>query len=90
MFIYTDDLLLISTNVSGLQTLIKCANHFITKQRLTELKCDNEMNYLGAILSTKYHTHQQQRMKGSHKAYYALQGNGMCANGLRPEVVSYL
>ncbi len=26
----------------------------------------------------------------SRKAFYALQGSGMCANGVRPEVVSHL
>ena len=56
----------------------------------TELKCDNEMKYLGAILSKKYHTHQQERLKASRKAFYGLQGSGMCANGVRPEVVSHL
>ncbi len=55
----------------------------------TELKCDNEMKYPVAILLKKYHT-QQERLKASHKAFYALQGSGMCANGVRPEVVSYL
>ncbi len=34
VFIYADDLLLISTTVSGLQTLIKCDNHYITEHRL--------------------------------------------------------
>ncbi len=56
----------------------------------TELKCDNEMKYLGAMLSTKFHTHQQERLKSSHKAFYGLQGSGMCANGVRPEVVPHL
>ncbi len=100
--------------MSGLQTLIKCANHYIIEHRLafnasktscvvfgkcyfeqpkwflngTELKCDNEMKYLGAILLKKY-THQQERLKASHKAFYGSQGSGMCANGVRPEVVSH-
>ncbi len=65
--------------MSDLQTLIRCANHYITEHGLafnasktscvifgkcyfeqpkwflngTELKCDNEMKYLGAILSKK-------------------------------------
>ncbi len=38
----------------------------------------------------KYHTHQQERLKASHKASYGLQGSGMCANGVRPEVASHL
>ncbi len=101
VFIYADDLLLISTTVSGLQTFIKCANHYITEHgpafnasktscvifgkcyfeqpkwflNETELKCDNEMKYLGAILSKKYHTYQQERLKASRKAFYGLQGN---------------
>ncbi len=37
------------------------------------------MKYLGAILSKKYHAHQQERLKASCKA-----------NGVRPEVVSLL
>ncbi len=48
------------------------------------------MKYLGAILLKKYHTHQQERLKASRKAFYGLQGSGMCANGVRPEVVSHL
>ncbi len=56
----------------------------------TELKCDNEMKYLGAILSKKYHPHQQERLKTSHKAFNGLQSGGMCANGVRPAVVSHL
>ncbi len=48
------------------------------------------MKYFGAILSKKYHTHQQERLKASHKAFYGLQGSGMCANRVRPEVVSHL
>ncbi len=30
------------------------------------------------------------RFKASRKAFYRLQGSGMCANGLRPEVMSHL
>ncbi len=48
------------------------------------------MKYLGTILSKIYYTHQQETLKASHKAFYALQGSGMCANGVRPEVVSHL
>ncbi len=102
--------------MSGLKTLITCANHYITEHGLkfnasktsyvifgkcyfeqlkwvlngTELKCDNEMKYLGVILSKKYHTDQQKRLKTSRKAFYGLQGSGMCVNGVRPEVVSHL
>ncbi len=102
--------------MSGLQTLFKCANHYITENGLafnasktsgvifgkcyfeqpkwflngTELKCDNKMKYFGAILSKIYHTHQQERLKASHKAFYGLQVSSKCANGVRPEVVSHL
>ncbi len=37
------------------------------------------MKYLGAILSKKYHTHQQERLKASRKAFYGLQGGGLVA-----------
>ncbi len=37
------------------------------------------MKYLGAILSKKYHTHQQERLKASRKAFYGLQGSGLVA-----------
>ncbi len=56
----------------------------------TELKCDNDMKYLGTILSKKYHTHQQEILKASRKAFYAIQGSTICANVVRPEVVSHL
>ncbi len=102
--------------MSGLQTLIKCANHYINEHGLAfnasktscvifgkccfeqpkwflngmELKWDNEMKYLGAILSKTYHTNQQERLKTSHNACYGLQGSGMCTDGVKPEVVSHL
>ncbi len=40
VFIYADDLLLISTTVSGLQTLIKCSNHYpMTRLGTTRILC---------------------------------------------------
>ncbi len=48
------------------------------------------MKCIGAILSTKYHTPQQERLKASRKAFYGLQSSGMCTSGVRPEVVSHL
>ena len=53
-----------------------------------ELKIDDELEYLGAILSKNNHSHQQKRVKSCRKGFYALQSSGLCNNGLRPEVVS--
>jgi hypothetical protein len=116
VFIYADDLLLVSTTVSGLQTMIECANLYVIEHGLCfnasktscvtfgkchferptwslngiELPVDDELNYLGAILSKKYHAHHQKRCKASRQAFYALQGSGMCNNGVKPNVVSHL
>lgn len=84
--------------MSGLQTLIKCTDHYKTEHKMafnatkticvtfgkcyfeqpkwflngTEVKCDNEMNYLGTVISKKYHTNQQHRLKASHNVFCVL------------------
>ncbi len=56
----------------------------------TESKFDDKIKYLGAIFSKKHHIHQQERLNAPGKAFYLLQGSGICADGLRAEVASHL
>ncbi len=117
VFVYADDLLLVSLTVTGLQTLIQRANKYITDHGLsfnasktscvtfgkchlepspvwklneTQLAQDNELDYLGAVLSNDNHTHQQKRLKSCRQGFFGLQGAGMCSNGVKPEVAAHL
>ncbi len=116
VFIYGDDLLIVSTTVTGLQNLIDYANYYITEHGLQfntskttcvtlgkshlenpkwhlngiELPVSGELNYLGAIIANKFHSHQQKQLKAARKAFHALQGSGMCDNGVKPDVVAHL
>ncbi len=109
VFIYADDLLIVSTTVTGLQNLIDYANCYITEHGLQfntskmtfvnfgkshlenprwylngiELPLSGELNYLGAIIATKIHSHQQKQLKAARNAFYALHGSGMCDNGVK-------
>ncbi len=41
------------------------------------------------IIANKFHSHQQKQLKAARKALYALQGSGMCDNGVKPDVVAH-
>ncbi len=55
-----------------------------------ELPVSGQLNNLLAIIAIKYHSHQQMQLKAARKAFYALQGSGMCDNGVKPDVVTQL
>ncbi len=55
-----------------------------------ELPVSGELNYLGAIIANKFHSHQQKQLKAARKIFYALQGSGMCDNGVKPNVLAHL
>ena len=50
----------------------------------------DEVNYLGAILSNSSSKHIENRIAKCRRAFYSLQGAGMCENGVEPKVKSYL
>ncbi len=55
----------------------------------TELLISDELNYLGAIMSS-CHAHQQKRMKACRQGFYGLQASGLCDNGVKPDVAAHL
>ncbi len=112
-FIYADDLLIVSTTVTGLQNLIDYTNYYITKHGLqfntSKITCEKsnlenprwhlngielavigELSYIRPIITNKVHYHQQNQLKAAIKALYALQGSGMCDNGVKHDVVAHL
>ena len=50
----------------------------------------NEIDYLGAVLSNNCQNHVNRRIRKCRQAFYSLQGAGMCNNGVKPDVISYL
>ncbi len=48
------------------------------------------MSLYMAIIANKFHSHQQKQLKAARKAFYALQGSGMCDKGVKPDVVAHL
>ena len=50
----------------------------------------NEIDYLGAVLSNESHSHVNKRIRKCRQSFYSLQGAGMCNNGVKPTVISYL
>ncbi len=55
-----------------------------------ELPVSGELNYIAAIIANKFHSHQKKQLKAARKAFYTLQGSGMCDNGVKPDVVALL
>jgi exonuclease III len=110
VFCYADDVLLVSTTVTGLQSLINCANVYVTNHGLSfnpgKTKCIltgsnpftsdpswyigenvletcNNIQYLGAYVGNKCNdTHVECRISACRKSFYALQGAGLCKQGL--------
>ena len=50
------------------------------------IKRENEVKYLGVMLSNNSNSHTSLRLKAGRGAFYKLQGVGLCANGLKPQV----
>ncbi len=55
-----------------------------------ELPVSGELNYFRAIIANKFHSHQTKQLKAARNAFYALQGSGMCDNGVKSDMVAHL
>ena len=56
----------------------------------TPLKEASEVKHLGVILSNNTRSHAESRIQAARRAFYSLQGAGLCANGCDPHTVSYI
>lgn len=54
------------------------------------LSMSDDLDHLGAVLSNHGYPHIQKRIKSCRQGFYGLQGGGMCSQGVKPEIVSYL
>ena len=52
------------------------------------IKRENEVIYLGVMLSNNSNSHTRLRLKAGRGAFYKLHGVGLCANGLNPQAVA--
>ena len=48
------------------------------------------MTYLGVILANNTNAHSEQRVKATRRAFYALQGSGVCKDGVNPETMTHI
>ena len=53
------------------------------------LKETDSVTYLGVILANNTNAHSEQRVKATRRAFYALQGSGVCRDGVNPETMTY-
>ena len=54
------------------------------------IKICDEIDYLGAMLSNKNNSHLHKRIQACRRSFYNLQSAGLCNNGVKPHVVSYV
>ena len=50
----------------------------------------DKINYLGAVLSNDVNGHVQSRIQACRRAFYSLQGAGLCVGGASPQVISQI
>ena len=55
-----------------------------------QLAQDDRIEYLGATLSGNPHHHVDARVGACRRAFYVLQGAGLCNQGLNPDSIRYL
>ena len=55
----------------------------------TVLQEANEVKHLGVILANDSHSHGESRMKAARRAFYSLQGAGLCQNGSSPYTAAH-
>ena len=110
--------MLASTTASGLQSLIDCADNYITRHGLrfnpsktkciiyganpfiydpkwhiqgTELQVCSTINYLGSVIgNTGKDDHINARLSSCRKAFFSLQGAGLCSQGLSIETATHV
>ena len=56
----------------------------------TALQEVNEVKHLGVILANNSHSHGESRMKAARRAFYSLQGAGLCQNGSSPHTAAHI
>ena len=115
VFCYSDDLILTSLTVTGLQSLINVSRDYITAHGLNfnsskttcttfgtthqevkptwnlnevNLKQDDAVTYLETRLSNQTRDHIDSRITAARRAFYGLQGAGLCAGGVHPFTIA--
>ena len=56
----------------------------------SELKQVSRITYLGVVLSVRPNIHFDERIKVVKRAFYALQGAGLCVGGVNPDVIAQI
>ena len=54
------------------------------------LKETDSVTYLGVLLANNTNAHSEQRVKATRRAFYALQGYGVCKDGVNPETMTHI
>ena len=56
----------------------------------TQLTETSEIKHLGVILANDNRRHCESRIQSARRAFYSLQGAGLCVNGGNPSTISYI
>ncbi len=56
----------------------------------TMLKISEEVTYLGTVLSNKPAKHFATKISGARRAFYGLQGSGLCRGGVKPYTAAHI
>ena len=51
---------------------------------------ENQITHLGVVLTNDSCSHTNSRISAMRKAFYALQGSGLCSNGTHPSTVAHI
>ena len=62
----------------------------IWKVLTTELTESQEVKHLGVVLSRNNKQHAEERIKSARRAFYSLQGAGLCVGGCSPSTISHI
>ena len=60
---------------------------FLNGQALVQ---ENQITHLGVVLANDNHSHTNSRLQAMRKAFYALQGSGLCLNGSNPGTIAHI
>ena len=53
------------------------------------LRVEDQIDYLGVAISSKSsNIHVEKRLRACRRAFYSLQGAGLCKNGVQPNIIS--
>ena len=56
----------------------------------SKLVVEDKVKHLGVILANNGHSHAESRIKSTRRAFYSLQGAGLCQNGTNPNTVAQI